>query len=79
MINSYRGLNRWQELADLGKQVLSWDSLDEDGIQWAMEGLIKNHHMVKAKSVYDIYTKNYEQILDDRLDTNFKQMQSKYM
>ena len=79
LINSYRGLNRWQELADLGKQVLSWDSLDEDGIQWAMEGLIKNHHMVKAKSVYDIYTKNYEQILDDRLDTNFKQMQSKYM
>jgi len=79
LVIPYRELNNWQKLAALGEQILSWDSIDEDGLQWAMEGHLKNQHTAKAKSVFDIYTRHYNDILDNQPELNFKDIEARFV
>ena len=78
LITPYRGLKDWRKLGDLGEQTLSWNPLDEDGLQWAMEGLLKSQHTAKAKSVFDRYAKDYLNILDSQSEFDFKGFQARF-
>jgi len=41
-------------------------------------GLLNSHREAKAKSIYDIYTQYYLEVLDHPFEFSFKEIQAKY-
>ncbi len=68
----YLEMEAWEKLADLGVQILHWDSIDDEGLLWAMKGLTAEGHTAKAKSIFDGYTDHYYQIIDEPFGISFQ-------
>jgi hypothetical protein len=47
---------QWHPLGELGKQVLKWDNLDGEGLEWAMTGHFNRNREAKAKAIFENYS-----------------------
>jgi len=68
----YIELESWKKLSDLGRKMLHWDTIDEDGLLWCIKGLMANGHTAKSKSIFDKYAQNYNHIIDEPFHFTFQ-------
>lgn len=68
----YMELEAWKKLSELGHQILHWEMIEEEGLLWAVKGLVAEGHTAKAKSTFDHYTQHYERIIEEPFCDSFQ-------
>lgn len=75
---SYQNSGQWHPLGELGKQVLKWDNLDGEGLEWAMRGHFNRNREAKAKAIFENYSTHYNEVLNQPYEMRFSDIIDKY-
>jgi DNA-binding SARP family transcriptional activator len=66
--------NQWKALTRLGRKILLWDDLDDDGIRMLVIGLKERDKPFMAHNEYHKYNDRYLEEMGDKYEISFERM-----
>ncbi len=72
--NYYRRENQWDKLYTVGQRILQWNSLNDMGLKYQIQAIVKKNNPALAHQVFNEFRENYRKEIEEPYTGTFENL-----